>query len=93
MRETGANEIDLRHAQQTINKALWLEEQRRGQEDGTSNLLWWNWSGPIPAELFEGYRLPFRSQPKPTLPANYDTADVEKVWDEIARIAPRGPSE
>ena len=86
----GATETDLRHARQTIDKALWLEEQRRGQEDGPINLLWWNWSGPIPAELLEGYRLPFRSKPKPTLPDNYDTANVEKVWDEITRMNTRG---
>jgi hypothetical protein len=32
-------EIVLR-ARQTIDKALWLEQQRRGKEDGPINLLW-----------------------------------------------------
>jgi site-specific DNA-cytosine methylase len=86
----GCSPTTARHARQTIDKALWLEEQRQGQEDGPINLLWWNWSGPIPEELRVGYRLPFRTAPASTFPDNYDTANVEKVWDEIARMNERG---
>ena len=30
----------VQRARKTIDKALWLEEQRRGKEDGPINLLW-----------------------------------------------------
>jgi hypothetical protein len=66
-----------------------MEWDRQG-EDGPINLLWWNWSGPVPAELLAGYSLPLRRPPQPVFPDNYDTADVEKVWDEFARLGKRG---
>ena len=81
-------EVVLR-AKQTITKALWLERMRAGNEEGPINLLWWNWSGPVPKELMTGYTIPLRRPPPQTFPDNYDTADVEKVWTEFARMKER----
>ena len=90
MREAGVDAILLQRAKWMLDKALWLEWQRQGVEDGPINLLWWNWSGPIPEELIAGYKLPLRRPPPPSQPDNYDSANVEKVWKEFARMTDRG---
>jgi hypothetical protein len=89
MKAVGVDEKTVRRARYTICKALWLERMRAGNEEGPINLLWWNWSGPVPRELIEGYKLPLRRQPPAVFPDNYDSADVEKVWEEFARMSER----
>ena len=90
MEREGADAVTLRRARMTIRKALWLERMRAGEEESPINLLWWNWTGPVPQELLDGYRLPFKRPPVAVFPDNYDTADVEKVWNEFARMTERG---
>ena len=85
----GVDERTIRRARMTIKKALFLEQMRAGNEEGPINLLWWNWSGPVPMELIEGYKLPLRRQPPAVHPDNYDSANVAKVWDEFARMTER----
>ena len=89
MRLAGASEKLLRRARMTIDKALFMERMRSGNEEGPINLLWWNWSGPVPQELITGYKLPLRRPPPSVFPDNYDTANVEKVWEEISRMKER----
>jgi hypothetical protein len=90
MRANGIATEVLKRAEQTIRKALWLERRRNGVEDGPINLLWYNWKGPVPQELLEGYELPLRRTPPTVFPDNYDTADVPKVWEEFTRMTDRG---
>ena len=86
----GADADTVRRAGMTVRKALWLERMRAGEEESPINLLWWNWTGPVPQELLVGYKLPFRRPPPSVFPDNYDTADVEKVWKEFDRMTERG---
>ena len=90
LRLSGASAQLLRRARLTIQKALFMERMRAGNEEGPINLLWWNWSGPVPQELIQGYKLPLRRPPPSVFPDNYDTANVEKVWEEISRMKERG---
>ena len=90
MEEEGAEEDLVERARVTVKRALYLEWLRGDQEDGPINLMWWNWSGPIPQELMQGFTLPFRRPPVAVFPDNYDSADVEKVWEEFARMNRRG---
>ena len=85
----GVDKATVRRARMTIAKALFMERMRAGNEEGPINLLWWNWSGPVPRELMEGYQLPLRREPPAAFPDNYDTADVSKVWEEFARLSER----
>ena len=62
MEASGVDEKTVRRARYTIRKALWLERMRAGNEEGPINLLWWNWSGPVPRELIEGYKLPLQTR-------------------------------
>ena len=43
-------EVGRDAAKKTIDKALFLERMRAGNEEAAINLLWWNWSGPVPKE-------------------------------------------
>ena len=88
--DEGADEDTVRRAGQTVTKALWLERMRAGEEESPIKLLWWNWPKPVAGELLNGYKLPFRRAPLPIYPDNYDTADVEKVWNEFERMQERG---
>ena len=90
MRGEGAEPALVRKAMATVRKALYLEWLRGDQEDGPINLMWWNWEGPIPGELMQGFTLPFRRPPVAVFPDNYDSADVAKVWEEFARMNQRG---
>ena len=89
LRTQGADADTLRHAQLTVSKALWCEWIGGGSEERPINLLWWNWKGPIPSELRTGFKLPLRREPISTFPDNYESADVEKVWSEFARMNAR----
>lgn len=86
MVDAGVDAKTVKRARLTIKGALFLEQMRAGNEEGPINLLWWNWSGPVPRELIEGYKLPLRRQPHAVHPDNYDSANVAKVWDEFARM-------
>lgn len=90
LQEAGVDKKTIRRAQLTIDKAMMLEWHRGGDEESPINLLWWRWKGPVAAELLEGYRLPLRTQPRPVFPDNYDSADVEAVWNEFTRMKARG---
>lgn len=89
MINAGVDAKTVRRARYTIQKALFLERMRAGNEEGPINLLWWNWQGPVPQELLKGYELPLQRQPPAVFADNYDSADVEKVWEEFARMTER----
>lgn len=89
MEEQGLDEPTLLLARATIKRAIQLEWYRGDTEDGPINLIWWNWSGPIPLELIEGVDIDLQAEPTAVFPDNYTTADCDKVWDEIARMNSR----
>ena len=90
LRRLGADVDTIRRAHLNVRKALWLERMRAGAEESPIRLLWWNWGEPVNREILHGYKLPFRKKPLPIRPDNYDTANVQKVWDEFTRMLERG---
>ena len=89
MEEEGVDMATVLLARATIRQALKLEWYRGDTEDGPINLIWWNWSGPIPRELIHGVDIGVIQDPDRTFPDNYETANCQKVWDEFTRMNAR----
>ena len=89
LEEEGVDDATVLLARATVRQALKLEWYRGDTEDGPINLIWWNWSGPIPIELIHGVNVGLTGEPESVFPDNYETADCQEVWDEFARMNER----